>query len=1071
MTYQNFNEIGLVEKIRILTKSITGSYTDGLADLELYRPLFQAQDQTLGISEPHTRWKYSVFTVNADLIGELQDDSRFDKHVTSAFKLVLGDFLISAWSFEESWPKSSRIISSALAGKYLKNYFTMIEDVGSRFCDRIRFAHSSDQFFKIGDDISRATWDVAGLAVLGEDFGSVFSQERPILMSKVNELSKLALQLNVEPFFVQKLRIFRNKKIDSEMNNIKRYFREKISERQSEKNDYEKLDLMGLMLQLRDPVSGEKISLKTLENQAMGLVAAIFETSRSAVQWILYYLCRDQALLTKAYAEVDRIFPDPEEKLSYEKISSLDFLSRVFKEAERISPSIGALNRYCLEDTVVLGKYQVKKGTIFTIPLFGLHNNPKYWNEPPVFNPDRFLLEAELSIHKSAYLPFGIGKRSCAGKGFAFLEVMSLVVNILRNFDITLDPEYKLSYDTSSLAIQPKGLSMMLKPRNQMRAAPIQSDAAAWVEESTPKIDGANSSTSGCPFQHASESASAGSKQSIDIAFGSNGGYGRNIARKLASQASALGFDANIFDLNDSSTKLTFKNKLIVITSTYNGWPPSNATMFIEFLSKNQADINKINYAMIGIGDSTWQSSFLAFPHLVQSKLAQLGATSMLPMLEMNVSKDDCDSALDEWLDKFWLSVGVRRAVSPFALASFRISEIAKYSLDDDSTSKMKYAEVVDNIELINGPISESNWKSTRHITLKLPEGFSYDPGDYIYVIATNSRAQIAQAMHAFKLRAEKLISIHLKDSLSSWIPLNTPISYYDLFMGFIDLNRTMTRHDFALLESNVDGELRAICSRIANSSDDDFQRLVKRKYLSLLNFLEQNGYPPVPIEVALHIFTPLKRRYYSISSALPSNPNELAITVGVLRDKHASGKGVFYGLCSNHLATLNPGNFTLIGILESDFRLPKDPQAPMIWIGAGTGIAPYRSFMQERASLKAKGYQLGPCIMIAGCRQPGHDQLYLEEWNEAEKMHLLKTYWAFSREIVDGVPKKTYVQDIIFNHRTELLSLIDNGAHVYICGDGNTIGKASVEALGKEVFAKLRAEKRAHEDIWGSNK
>jgi cytochrome P450/NADPH-cytochrome P450 reductase len=142
-----------------------------------------------------------------------------------------------------------------------------------------------------------------------------------------------------------------------------------------------------------------------------------------------------------------------------------------------------------------------------------------------------------------------------------------------------------------------------------------------------------------------------------------------------------------------------------------------------------------------------------------------------------------------------------------------------------------------------------------------------------------------------------------------------------------------------------------------------------------------------------------------------------------------------------------------------------------MIWVGAGTGIAPYRSFIQSRAILKAQGQQLGQCILIAGCRKPGYDQLYAQEWLEAEREGLIKVYWAFSRNIIDGVLHKTYVQDVIESNKTELTQLIHEGANVYVCGDSETIGKSIPIAFGEELFTRLRAEKRLHEDIWGGNK
>jgi cytochrome P450/NADPH-cytochrome P450 reductase len=272
-------------------------------------------------------------------------------------------------------------------------------------------------------------------------------------------------------------------------------------------------------------------------------------------------------------------------------------------------------------------------------------------------------------------------------------------------------------------------------------------------------------------------------------------------------------------------------------------------------------------------------------------------------------------------------------------------------------------------------------------------------------------------------------------------------------------------------MESHADGELKQYAKEVLGLPEAVFNEQIRDKKVSLIDFLQSKGYPEFPFSIALNILRPLKRRYYSISSSPLVNPQELSITVGVLKRPHASGRGVFRGICSNYLESLNPGDFIRVGILASHFRLPEDPATPMIWIGAGTGIAPYRSFIQSRSILQAQGQQLGKCILIAGCRKPEHDQLYAQEWLEAERKGLIKVYWAFSRNIVDGVLTKTYVQDVIESNKAELTELINDGANVYVCGDGETIGKAIPIAFGEGLFAKLREENRVYEDIWGGNK
>jgi len=1069
MSEKKFSSVSKFTLIKFLLSALRSGTANLVTTISTYNSLYKASDQTFILPQPNTTWKYAVITANADLVKELEDDSRFDKYIFSSFELLLGDSLFSAWSYDDVWSQSNRIVSSGLAGQHLKKYLPAINAVSANLCAKLRHGYPTNEYILVGDEVSKAIWDIAGSVTLSENFGALFKTDNPELKQTYLDSLLMAIQYGNEPKFIKGLRFIRNRKMNANLTKIRSYIKEKIANRLADdrKGDYP--DFLSFMLEMSDPISGKRLPNSTIENQIIALILGIHETSRLATEWILYYLCIDRDLLIKAYAEVDSLFPDPNEQITLEKINQLDLLSRIFMEAERISPSFGVLMRYALEDTEVLDGISVKKGTLFYLPLYAIHNNSQYWKNPSKFDPDRFLPEAEAQIKPGSYHPFGVGKRSCVGRGFAFVEVMTILVSLLRNFDLRLDPKYKLINDSTTSGAHPKDLKISFKSRSIGQNT--GSSAAIGINDlGAPNKKQADHQK--CPF-----STSTGQSKSIpsnlgeiDIAYGSNGGFGKSIAGMVAQQARGYGFTPNIYELNELPDRLQKSHKLLIITSTYNSNPPINAQRFVDLLKKGDLDFTGIDCALIGIGDVTWKSSYMSIPLIVEKKIITHGGNLMLPILKLDVSNDDHQAFLDKWLFQLWESSGVDVSTSPQSQASYSISTIGQSPMISQF-SDMKYFKVLENKELIQHKHAVSEDRSTRHISFSIPPDFRYQAGDYVYILAYNSRPKIAKALRAFGLNSEDLISISSDDSQSSWLPINSPISYWDLFMRYIDLNKTLRRSDFKFIELFVDGRLKQSAQEILNLPEPVFNEQIRDRKVNLIDFLESIDYPAFPFVIALNILHPLKRRYYSISSSPLVNPHELSITVGVLKNPHSSGKGVFRGICSNYLESLNPGDFIRVGILDSHFRLPEDSSIPMIWIGAGTGIAPYRSFIQSRSILQDQGRQLGKCILIAGCREPGYDQLYAQEWIEAERKGLIKVYWAFSRNIVDGVLLKTYVQDVVESNKPELTELINAGANIYVCGDGETIGKSIPIAFGEELFTRLRSENRVYEDIWGGNK
>jgi cytochrome P450 / NADPH-cytochrome P450 reductase len=235
-----------------------------------------------------------------------------------------------------------------------------------------------------------------------------------------------------------------------------------------------------------------------------------------------------------------------------------------------------------------------------------------------------------------------------------------------------------------------------------------------------------------------------------------------------------------------------------------------------------------------------------------------------------------------------------------------------------------------------------------------------------------------------------------------------------------------------------------------------------------------------LPFEIYLDMLPPLRPRYYSISSSPLASPDVCSITAGVLRAPARAGAGTFTGVASGHLAELPEKGTVFVFVRKPTIAFrPPEPDVPMVMVGAGTGLAPFRGFLQERAALRAQGVPVATSLLFFGCREPEADNLYADELLGYQADGLVRVENAFSRE--PGKPCR-YVQDAMLERADDVWSMLQDGAVVLVCGNASTIApgvRASLtrifqdrtstsEADAQAWLAGLRAADRFVEDIWG---
>lgn len=307
----------------------------------------------------------------------------------------------------------------------------------------------------------------------------------------------------------------------------------------------------------------------------------------------------------------------------------------------------------------------------------------------------------------------------------------------------------------------------------------------------------------------------------------------------------------------------------------------------------------------------------------------------------------------------------------------------------------------------------------------------------------------VARVLRRFALPWDAMMK--LKKGAHSSIPTDMEISVSGVLTSYVELNSGATKKNLQTLASYAGDKASSIDTSGSN------QR-------SVLDILE--AYPDIemPFSMYLSMLTPMRIRQYSISSSPLKDPTVATITFSMADD----GTNLHPGVATSYLKALQPGSIAQIAIRKSPppFHLPTDPSVPVVMICAGTGIAPFRGFVQDRAIKRAstapdaKSTDLAPAVLIVGCRDPSIDAIHADELQEWESQGAVKVYYAYSRKS-DKSEGCKYAQDRLWREREEITKMFNEGARVYVCGS-SALGKGVNETAYKIVVSD--AEKNGKE-------
>jgi cytochrome P450 len=402
-----------------------------------------------------------VFIAGADLVAELNDETRFGKHVGLGLRhlrALAGDGLFTAHTSEPNWRLAHDILQPAFRQEAMRGYHPIMLDAAR---DLLASWDAATGPVDVAADMTRLTLETIGRAGFGYRFGSFERTEpHPFVTAMIRALRYAQLQ-NIRLPLVKRLIAGSARQNKADIATMTDLVDEVIDARRH--GGEPSRDLLGLMLAEGHPETGQRLDPVNIRNQAITFVVAGHETTSGALSFALYYLTRHPELLARARAEVDAVWGDREPEFG--SVAKLRYVRRVLDEAMRLWPTAPGYSREAREDVVLGGSYAMSAGDWVLVPLPLLHRDPTVWGpDAETFDPDRFEPAAVRKRPAHAYKPFGTGERACIGRQFALHEAVLALGLVLQRYDLEADPDYRLEI-AESLTLKPAGFTLTPRVR------------------------------------------------------------------------------------------------------------------------------------------------------------------------------------------------------------------------------------------------------------------------------------------------------------------------------------------------------------------------------------------------------------------------------------------------------------------------------------------------------------------------------------------------------------------------------------------------------------------------------
>ncbi|KAI1461310.1 NADPH-cytochrome P450 reductase [Annulohypoxylon moriforme] len=600
------------------------------------------------------------------------------------------------------------------------------------------------------------------------------------------------------------------------------------------------------------------------------------------------------------------------------------------------------------------------------------------------------------------------------------------------------------------------------------------------------------------------------------IFYGSQTGTAEDYASRLAKEGkSRFGLETMVADLEDydfDNLDTIPSDKVVVfVLATYGeGEPTDNAVDFYEFITgedpsfsqSSETPLENLNFVAFGLGNNTYEH-YNSMVRNVNKALEKLGATRIGEAGEGDDGAGTMEEDFLAWKDPMWAALAEKMGLEEREAVYepiFGITEREGLTKDSpevylgepnkmhlEGTAKGPFnahnpyiAPIAESKELFS--VKDRN---CLHMEIDISgSNLTYQTGDHIAIWPTNAGHEVDLFLNILGLEDKKdtVISVKALEPTAK-VPFPTPTTYDAIIRYHLEIGAPVSRQFLGTLAAFApDDAIKAEMTKLGNDKDY-FQDKVSKNHYNIARTLGVVGngqkWTNVPFSAFIEGLTKLQPRYYSISSSSLVQPKKISVTAVVENQLIPGRADPFKGVATNYLLALkqkqngdpNPEPFGLtyelhgprnkydgihvpVHVRHSNFKLPSDPSKPIILIGPGTGVAPFRGFVQERAKLAESGENVGRTLLFFGCRKRSEDFMYESEWEEYKKAlgDKFEMITAFSRE----GPKKVYVQHRLKERAQEVNELLEKKAYLYVCGDA-----ANMAREVNTVLAQIISEKR----------
>ncbi|EDW37456.1 GL25521 [Drosophila persimilis] len=599
------------------------------------------------------------------------------------------------------------------------------------------------------------------------------------------------------------------------------------------------------------------------------------------------------------------------------------------------------------------------------------------------------------------------------------------------------------------------------------------------------------------------------SGRSLVVFYGSQTGTGEEFAGRLAKEGiryrlKGMVADPEECDMEELLQLKDISNSLAVFClATYGeGDPTDNAMEFYEWITNGDVDLSGLNYAVFGLGNKTYEH-YNKVAIYVDKRLEELGANRVF---ELGLGDDDANIEDDfiTWKDRFWPAVcdnfGIEGGGEEVLIRQYRLLEQPDVQPDRIYTGEIARLHSMQNQRppfdaknpflapiKVNRELHKGGGRSCMHIELSIDGSkMRYDAGDHVAMYPINDKSLVEKLGQLCNADLDTVFSLINTDTDSSKKhPFPCPTTYRTALTHYLEITAIPRTHILKELAEYCTDEkekelLRSMAS-ISPEGKEKYQSWIQDACRNVVHILEDIKSCRPPIDHVCELLPRLQPRYYSISSSAKLHPTDVHVTAVLVEYKTPTGrtnKGVATTYLKNKVPNGSEEVKVPVFIRKSQFRLPTKPETPIIMVGPGTGLAPFRGFIQERQFLRDEGKTVGESVLYFGCRKRSEDYIYESELEEWVKKGTLNLKAAFSRDS----DKKVYVQHLLEQDADLIWNAIgENKGHFYICGDAknmavdvrnilvkilSTKGNMS-EADAVQYIKKMEAQKRYSADVW----